>query len=533
MSCPDYYTDLAPQSAVDHDEPRSITQLIDDHAQRTPLATYFITTDGEREVSFAELQRICRELGPFFAHHGVCRGDVVSLFLPNGFDAAMLILATMYHGMVINPINLLSQPSQLSYILDHSDTKLLITTSEHARGLQEMATATAARQPHVEVIADSDWLQRNCAPACAARPLPDVDDAALLMYTSGTTGTPKGVVLSHGNLVANGINISREHRLGPVDRGLAPLPLYHINALVVNLIAPLVRGGSLVMPPKFSATTFWRDAIAFGCTWVNAVPTIIAYLIQSAPQDLDPVRLRSIRFCRSASAALPPEHHRAFERLFGVEIIETMGLTETAAPSFSNPIEPHLRKVGSIGKPSGTQARVVDAEGRVLPAGAIGEIQLRGRNVMRGYLKNPAETAKAFTADGWLRTGDLGYRDDEGYYFITGRAKELIIKGGENISPREIDEALLKHSAVLEAAAVGVHDSNYGQNIEAYVVLRPGTTVLAQDLREHCLRHLGRYKTPRACHIVDDLPRGPSGKIQRLKLHDLEPASIKESLRLY
>ena len=522
----------APQDCGGIHELCSVAQLIDVNAQRAPRSTYFIATQDGREVSFAQLQRICSELGPFFARHGVRRGAVVSLFMSNGLDAAMLILAAMYHGMVINPINLLAQPSQLSYILDHSDTALVVTTPEHARTLQAMAAAME-RSLHVEVITDSSWLDHNRAAAAKPGVMPAFDDAALLMYTSGTTGTPKGVVLSHGNLVANGIHISREHGLGSDDRGLAPLPLYHINALVVNLIAPLVRGGSLVMPPKFSATTFWKDAISFNCTWVNAVPTIIAYLIQSAPKDLDLDQLRRIRFCRSASAALPPEHHRAFERRFGVDIIETMGLTETAAPSFSNPIERHLRKVGSIGKPSGTEARVVDAQGHVLPNLAIGEIELRGLNVMRGYLKNDTETAKAFTADGWFRTGDLGYRDDDGYYFITGRAKELIIKGGENISPREIDEALLRYPAVMEAATIGVKDSNYGQNIEAYLVLRDGAAVSANDLRAHCLEHLGKYKMPRVCYVVDDLPRGPTGKIQRLKLHDLESSVIKESLHLY
>ncbi len=509
----------------------SLQQLVDANAARDPAATYFIAADTARSISFGELQRVCAQLGSYFAAQGLEPGDVVSLFMPNGLEAAMLILATMYHGLVVNPINLLSQPSQLSYVLEHSETRLLLTVPEHEAQLRALA-AQLPRELPVQSIADAGWLERARGSAIAPRRAAQLEDPALLMYTSGTTGTPKGVLLSHGNLCANGINISREHLLGPADRGLAPLPLYHINALVVNLVTPLVHGGSLVMPPKFSASSFWRDALQFECTWVNAVPTIIAYLIQSAPQDLGPQQLSRIRFCRSASAALPPEHHRAFEARFGVDIIETMGLTETAAPSFSNPVQRELRKIGSIGRPSGTQARVVGADGSVLGQGEVGEIQLRGGNVMRGYLKNPAETAKAFTADGWFRTGDLGYRDADGYYFISGRAKELIIKGGENISPREIDEALLKHAAVLEAAAVGVHDSNYGQNIEAYLVLRPGAELHEHELREHCLQHLGRYKTPRACHIVDDLPRGPSGKIQRLKLPDLPAQAVRRSLQL-
>ena len=509
----------------------SIQSLVDTNAERDPGATYFVATDSGRELSFAEVQRVCAELGAYFTSHGLAQGDVVSLFMPNGLEAAMLILATMYQGMVVNPINLLSQPAQLAYILEHSETRLVLTVPEH-EGLLRSLAAQSTRELHIEVIGDAGWLERARGLARQPQRAPELEDAALLMYTSGTTGTPKGVLLSHGNLCANGVNISREHRLGPADRGLAPLPLYHINALVVNLVTPLTHGGSLAMPARFSASSFWRDALQTRCTWVNAVPTIIAYLIQSAPPELGPRELSGIRFCRSASAALPPEHHRAFEQRFGVDIIETMGLTETAAPSFSNPVQRELRKIGSIGRPSGTEARVAGADGAVLGDGEVGEIQLRGGNIMRGYLKNPQETAKAFTGDGWFRTGDLGYRDSEGYYFITGRAKELIIKGGENIAPREIDEALLKHASVLEAAAVGVKDSNYGQNIEAYLVLRPGAGLEEQELREHCLQHLGRYKMPRACHIVDDLPRGPSGKIQRLKLTELPAEAVRRSLRL-
>ncbi|HLX00552.1 MAG TPA: AMP-binding protein, partial [Trinickia sp.] len=347
----------------------------------------------------------------------------------------------------------------------------------------------------------------------------DASDIALLMYTSGTTGTPKGVLLSQRNLLANARNVSAEHRLGAEDRVLASLPLYHINGLVVTLVTPLFHAGSVAMAPRFSARTFWRDVAHCGCTWINVVPTIVAYLLNGdGPCGFD---LSALKFCRSASAALPGDHHRAFEARFGIGIIETMGLTETAAPAFSNPYEPARRRVGSIGLPSGGEAKVIDLEGRECAPNQSGEIVLRGEQVMRGYYKRPEETAKAFTADGWLRTGDLGYRDDDGYFYINGRAKELIIKGGENIAPREIDEALLRHPGVLDAAAVGVPDPAYGQEIVAFVVPRethwPGAPD-PDELRAHCLRELGRYKTPKEIRFVSELPRGPSGKVQRLKL---------------
>jgi long-chain acyl-CoA synthetase len=249
------------------------------------------------------------------------------------------------------------------------------------------------------------------------------------------------------------------------------------------------------------------------------VPTIIAYLLNAADAMRSTRRFPWVRFGRSASAALPPEHHRAFERTFGIPVIEAMGMTETSSVVFCNPQDPAKRKYGTPGIPCGCEAKVMDLDaGRALADGQPGEICLRGPTVIRAFYKSPVQTAKGFDADGWLRTGDLGYRDAEGYYFITGRLKELIIKGGENIAPREIDEALLRHPAVLEAAAVGVPDPNYGQDILACVVLRQGAKTSESELREFCERELGRYKTPRAFRFLAELPKGPSGKIQRLKL---------------
>jgi acyl-CoA synthetase (AMP-forming)/AMP-acid ligase II len=341
---------------------------------------------------------------------------------------------------------------------------------------------------------------------------------ALLMYTSGTTGVPKGVLLTQANLAANAHNISREHGLAPRDRVLAVLPLYHINAFAVTMLAPLAHGGSLAMSPKFSAGSFWQQATGSSCTWINVVPTMISYLLEGTTPPLE--SLRGIRFCRSASAALPPAHLQAFETRFGIGVIETMGLTETVAPAFSNPLEPALRKLGSVGRASGCEACVIDAALQPVPDGSTGEIVIRGPQVMRGYYKNELATQASFTPDGWLRTGDLGHRDADGFFFVTGRIKELIIKGGENIAPREIDEVLLRHPSVLDAAATGIPDTHYGQDIMVCIVLREGQAADEATLRDFCTTHLGRYKTPKVFHFVRDLPRGPSGKVQRLKLLD-------------
>jgi long-chain acyl-CoA synthetase len=534
----------------------TLRALIDARAARYPNKPFLIATsdDGEANgngsaragevMTFAELRARCRELEARFLGAGLMPGDVVSVYMGNGIQTATLLLGAMYSGLVAHPLNLLCQPSQLGYIVEHSDTRMVFVCGETADALATVqaqlreertprAFALVRTAPDAQALPVLPALEQALAerpePALigaakeAGAPIPeravDPGDTALLMYTSGTTGAPKGVLLSHRNLLANARNISIEHRLGAEDRVLASLPLYHINGVVVTLLAPLYHAGSVVMAPRFSARTFWRDAARFGCTWINVVPTIVAYLLGGDdPQGVD---LSALKFCRSASAALPGDHHRAFEARFGIGIIETMGMTETAAPVFSNPYEPARRRIGSIGLPSGSEAKVIDRTGRECAANEAGELVLRGEQVMQGYYKRPEETAKAFTADGWLRTGDLGYRDDEGYFYINGRSKELIIKGGENIAPREIDEALLRHPGVLDAAAVGVPDPAYGQEIVAFVVPRAAQgagAVDADELRAHCLRELGRYKTPKEIRFVRELPRGPSGKVQRLKL---------------
>jgi long-chain acyl-CoA synthetase len=273
------------------------------------------------------------------------------------------------------------------------------------------------------------------------------------------------------------------------------------------------------MPHRFSVSQWWSLIERYRPTWINVVPTIIAYLTNGA--DLthgQAAACRGIRFARSASAPLPPEQHRAFEERFGISVIEAMGLTECASIAFTNPLDPRERKYGSPGRPLGVEARVVAPDGDVLPDGVAGEIELRGESVMLGYYKDPETTARTLRPGGWLATGDLGVRDADGFYFITGRLKELIIKGGENIAPREIDEALLRHPAVLEAAAVGIPDRDYGQEILACVVLKPGMACTEEELRAHCLAELGRYKSPKTFRFIAELPKGPSGKVQRLKL---------------
>jgi acyl-CoA synthetase (AMP-forming)/AMP-acid ligase II len=500
---------------------RTIRQLVDDRAGADPRATFLIAPHTGRSLTFGELRDSCTAVSAMLSARGLVPGDHVSLVLGNGIQTVRLLLGAMYGGYCVNPVNLLSQPEQMRYVIDHADARVLFVASEWLERVRDLVANISRPIDLIAIDADGTSLPGEGAVSRAPSVQQDVkpDALALLMYTSGTTGKPKGVMLTQANLAENALAISREHRLGATDRVAAVLPLYHINAFAVTMLAPLAHGGSLVMPPKFSAAGFWEMATRHGCTWLNVVPTIISYLLEGEA----PARelLPRIRFCRSASAALPPEHHRAFEAKFGIGIVETMGLTETVAPAFSNPIEPQLRKIGSVGRASGCEARVVDAAGAPLADGTVGEIVIRGPQVTSGYYKNAEATAAAFFPGQWLRTGDLGYRDDDGFFFVTGRIKELIIKGGENIAPREIDEALLRHPAVLDAAAVGIPDRHYGQEIMACVVVRDGQRCSEQELLDFCSRELGRYKTPKMIRFVDDLPRGPSGKVQRLRLADL------------
>jgi long-chain acyl-CoA synthetase len=498
---------------------RTIRHIVDHQARERPDATWLIAPETGRTMSFAQLQRDSLDLAHFLLGKGLDKGDKVALMLHNGYQTARLLIGVMYGGFMVAPLNLLAQPSQLAYVLDHSDTKLVFTSAEFAGRLKE-ALAGVGRA--VEVVAiDPDAAEIFDRAALCERPLPAVaeTDDALLMYTSGTTGKPKGCVLSNRSVCAGGEFTSRAHELAAQDRVLCAMPLYHINGQIVTTVAPLVHGGSVVMPHRFSVTNYWELVAKHRCTWINVVPTIIAYLMNAPTPSDKGLDVSRVKFCRSASAPLPPELHRAFEEKFGIGIIETFGMTETNAPCFTNPYDPKKRKVGSPGTAFGNEAKVIDPEtGREQPRGVPGELMIRGDNVMTGYYKDPENTAKALEPDGWLHSGDLGYMDEDGFVFVTGRIKELIIKGGENISPREIDEALLKHPAVLEAAAVGIPDPNYGQDIMACVILKPGSECSVEALSEFSRRELGKYKAPKIIKFVSELPKGPSGKVQRLKL---------------
>ncbi|CAM3706594.1 class I adenylate-forming enzyme family protein [Polynucleobacter antarcticus] len=487
--------------------------------------TFLFAPETKAILSYGQLAKEARHFSSWLEQKKISPTGHVGLYMQNGRQTSTVFIATMACGRVITPLNLLAPTDQLAWVLDHSDIEVLFYSPDKKKSL--FAALEKSKRKFLLIELDPDAVEGPFM-SCQEGVLPVVKttQAALLMYTSGTTGTPKGVILSHANLLHAARSMAAWHSLTQADTVLSSLPIYHINGQSISTITPFVSGGSVVAPHAFSVSAWWDLAIEYQCTWINMVPTIIAYLINAAksggriPSQHD---LRFIRFGRSASSPLPPEHHREFEALFGITLIEGMGMTESASMVFCNPHD-ETRRYGSPGLPCGVEAKVIDPDGRLLGNNTNGEICLRGGNVLNAYYKAEAETSKAFDADGWLKTGDLGMRDDDGFYFITGRLKELIIKGGENIAPREIDEAILKHPAVLDAAAVGIPDSNYGQEIMACIVLKEGAVCSEEAMRAFCLQELGKLRSPKIILFMDDLPRGPSGKVQRLKLLDLYQA---------
>ena len=496
----------------------SVCDVIDERARTSLDDPFLIDPASGRTLSFGGLREKVRAVSASIGARGARAGESVAYALGNSVDAAVAILGIIYGGYRATAVNMVAGDDTIAYVLEHSGAKLVLTSPETEAQLTGTVLGRSGAPP---ILAINDALA-GVADAPQALPPVTGETDGLLMYTSGTTGRPKGVVLTHGNLIAGGRNAADAHRLGSRDRAMCVLPLYHINGLCVTVMGPLVSGGSVVMPGRFSVSSFWETIRATGCSWFSVVPTQISYLLHDdQPRPLSATDCVNLRFGRSASAPLAPEAHEAFEQRFGIPVIETMGLTETAAQILSNPLAPGTRKIGSPGIAFGNEIMIADDAQREVPRGTEGEVLVRGPNVMRCYLDDKAATAKAITPEGWLRTGDLGRMDEDGYVFITGRLKELIIKGGENIAPREIDEALYCHPDVIEAAAFPRPCADYGQRVEAGVVLTSGSTATEGELIEACRTRIGAFKAPDRVHLMQHLPKGPSGKIQRIKLAEL------------
>ena len=481
----------------------TVRDWLDSRANSGGVAFVFPET-GE-ELNWQDLRDQAAQVSGDMTAQGISKGDSVVIMHPNGPDGVKALYSVLYGGFRATMLNLAAGPDALGYAMAHCGAVVAFVHDS------QMDVFNKVRPEH---------LNRYTTTGKTV-PLHNIatDDDALLMYTSGTTGRPKGVVHTQSSLLAGGWTVSVAHKLTPNDRGMGVLPFYHINGLCVTVMGSLVSGGSVAMVSRFSASQFWQQANAGGITWFSVVPTIISHLLHGAGEPSPETKAR-LRFARSASSALAVETQRAFQDRFGLYIIESFGMTETAAQCLVNPLDPTLHKIGSAGMAISNDARIVNDKSEECITGVEGEIQIRGPNVMKEYLHNPEATADTFDGQ-WLRTGDLGRMDEDGYVFVTGRLKELIIKGGENIAPREIDEALYEHPDVIEAAAFARPCSQYGERVEAAVRLRETSQATSDELLALCVEKVGAFKAPNQVHIINELPKGPSGKIQRLHLNEL------------
>ncbi len=453
----------------------------------------------------AFLERVQRAAG-LMRSHGVGEGDVVAIVLPNRAELIISIFAAWRLGAVVTPVNPALTTSETQFQLDDSQAKLVVGGGEGLEGTlvapEALADAPVDETPAAEVAGDT---------------------LGLLIYTSGTTGKPKGVMLTHDNLdamchsAADSIGITGE------DHSLLVLPLFHANGIVAGTMTPLLAGGRVTISPRFEPQSFLDTIERLRPTYFSAVPAIYAML--SALPEAASADTSSLRVVICGAAPMPAELIKRVEERFGVVLVEGYGLSEGTCASTINPHD-GVRKPGTVGLPMADQeVRCVDENGEPVPTGERGEVVISGPVVMRGYLNRPEETEKTIK-DGWLHTGDVGIFDEDGYLSIVDRIKDMIIRGGENIYPKEIETVLYGADGVLEAAVIGRPDERLGEVVVAYVVLRDGSELTADDLAERCSEHLARYKQPVAIELVDELPKNPVGKIDKPTIRKQDAAAL-------
>jgi acyl-CoA synthetase (AMP-forming)/AMP-acid ligase II len=429
--------------------------------------------------------------------------------LPNGLEVIALFLAASTVGTAA-PLNPAYTRDEFKFYLEDTNARALIVPRN---GAEEARAAASKSVIMIEADLDDEGRVRlSSKDAAASREDRNVDDEiALILHTSGTTSRPKRVPLSHANLLKSAANVAATYQLTPADVSLCVMPLFHVHGLVASTLATFFSGGTVVVPAKFNPLSFWSTVRDQRATWYSAVPTIHQVLLSRARGNR-PDGSQQLRFIRSCSAALAPQMMADMEAVFGVPVLEAYGMTEAAHQMASNPLPPAARKGGSVGRGTDVAIAILDKEGSELPAGATGEVSIKGPNVFAGYEGNAEANAESFS-NGWFRTGDQGQLDNEGYLSLTGRIKELINRGGEKISPREIDEVLATHPAVAEAVCFGVPDRVYGEGVAAAVVLKEEAS--EKDLIAHCRSSLSDFKCPTKIYIMDSIPRTATGKIQR------------------
>ena len=441
---------------------------------------------------------------------GLRPGDCVAMVLPNGLEFLVLFLALARAGLIAAPLNPAYKTDELRIFFEDIQPHAIIVGNDNAAVIEAAAGLSLPIWPS---NVESSGAVRLTGVPQSSRSIPgspSADDFALLLHTSGTTSRPKAVPLTHMNVLRSALNVASHYALTAADRSLVVMPLFHGHGLIGAALATLASGGAVIVPPRFSASQFWGLFRKHGATWYSAVPTIHEILLQRA--DTDGAPDHGARFIRSCSAALAPAVLANLEKRFGAPVLEAYGLTEAAHQVASNPLPPRPHKPGTVGFGTGVELAIIDQTGRHLPPNHPGEVVVRGPDVMGGYRNDPQATAAVFM-DGWLRTEDAGVLDDDGYLALTGRIKELINRGGEKIAPAEIDDALLEHPAVAEAAAFGVPDAKYGEEVWAAVVLKGDAD--AEQLQAFCRTRLADFKVPKVIRIVSALPNNETGKIER------------------
>ncbi|MEW5317020.1 MAG: hypothetical protein WDW38_008353 [Sanguina aurantia] len=491
-------------------------------------------TPNAHKLSRRQLRECIERTAAQLQQAGIRPGDVVSLAFTNTVDFVIAFLAITYARAVAAPLNSAYKQDEFEFFLGDASAKLLLLPEEG-----NPAASAAANKMKVPVA----QLRANVGsgtPTCTITPMPGCNlvfgkaagpalqgvplptDIALFLHTSGTTSRPKGVPLTHGNLAASLANIVATYELVPSDRSYVVMPLFHVHGLMAGLLAPLAAGATVVLPAggKFSAAVFWPDCVAHGVTFYTAVPTMHQVLLSRAATDYPASAPPPLRFIRSCSSSLAPATLKRLEDAFKVPVLEAYAMTEASHQMTSNPLPKHgPHKAGSVGRAQGgVTVAILDNANALLPTGKVGEVCIRGSNVTAGYLNNPTANVEAY-AGGWFHTGDQGFLDSEGYLTLTGRLKELINRGGEKISPLEVDSVLLSHPFVAEAVSFGAPDEKYGEVVAAAVVLtgnapKDHQQVIA-SIKAHCLVKLAAFKVPGQVFITDVLPKTATGKIQR------------------
>jgi len=468
-------------------------------ARDAPSDPCLLSSEGDLDnAAFAAAVRRCAAR---LATHGVERGDIVAVMLPNGLAPVIALFAAWQRGAALTPVNPELTEDEARHQLQDSSAVLLIGGAD----TKALAAAVGVSWLEASVLLDVSAPDPGEVAPSPAEPA----DFALVIYTSGSSSKPYGVLLDHANLEAMSAAMADALGLGPADTSLLVLPLFHVNGIIVSVLSALRVGASVVTTSWESPEAFWDVVARRRPTYVSAVPTIYALLDARTGEHVDSA---SLRFAVCGAAPLPVDLMERFEERFGVAIVEGYGITECSVCATLNPVT-GMRKPGSVGLPlRGQEIAIVDAQGVPVPDGDRGEVLVRGPHVMRGYLGLPEETAKVLR-DGWLHTGEVGLLDPDGYLVLVDRIKDVIVRGGVEVQPREIEDALYQHTSVLEAAVVGRPDPVLGEVPVAYVSAKPGLVLTAEELRAHCAASLARYKLPTAIHVYAELPRSSAGRL--------------------